>query len=185
MTSCRYVADVRRMYQDLSNVQVLGALSYDEVHKRWMPFCKNSIRLGFFSPSGFDLSRWDTEFYRQAGLPTEARWKNFKLGFPLPSVEQKNFSLVHQDESRKFFIDPSKLPEGEKVFVTPRSSIWDWLPELLSARELHFIDSFFLNLADLLWYHGYLRDIKLVFHRYAKSYNGARWPMLKAPWRIV
>lgn len=186
MTKCAYVHDVRRIYSDLPKLQVVGALSYEEVTRRWLPTCPNSIRLGFFGRK-FELKRWDLSFYEQANVPVENRWTKFKLGFQLPSPEKKDFALCHEDGGRYFHLNRDLLPAGEKVFITPRPSIWDWIPDLLAAKELHFIDSCFLNLADLLYAQGHLRDTRLVFHRYAKNYGQtpAKWPTLRAPWEVL
>lgn len=67
-----------------------------------------------------------------------------------------------------------------------KHSFWDWLPDILKASELHFVDSSYLNLAESLWHWGLLEDKRLVFHRYAKVQRyGSVPPVLRGPWEII
>lgn len=188
VTKTDYVRAVRATIEDLPNVQVLAALNYDEVRHRWIPQCPHNLRLGYFGDS-FNEAKWDSEMYRQAGIPFDARWTECR--FPMRLLRgckepKKGIALVHEDYDRKFLIRPEMLPSDLEIFrVNKRPSILDWLPDIYAAKELHFVDSSFLNLAESLHAMGALRDTTLVFHRYAKQYPGAsRWPELRAPWRI-
>lgn len=190
ITKTTYVPAVRATISDLTNVQVLAASDYNEVRNRWIPQCGvNVLKLGYFSDSGFDESKWDSEMYRMADIPFAARWtecrfpKKLLVGWKEP---KKAIALVHEEYERKFLIRPESLPSDVEVFrINKRGSILDWLPDIFSARELHFVDSAFLNLAESLWAVGVLPETQLVFHQYAKKYEGAsRWPELHAPWRI-
>lgn len=183
-----YIRAVRATVEDVSNVQVLAALSYEEVRKRWIPQCPKNLRLGYFADA-FDEARWDREMYRIAGIHFDARWTECR--FPMRLLKgskepKRNIALVHEDYERKFLIRPELLPSDLEVFkINKRPSILDWLPEIFSARELHFVDSSFLNLAESLHAMGALSNTTLIFHRYAKQYPGAaKWPELRAPWRI-
>lgn len=184
-----YIADVRRMFADLPNVQVLGAWDYDDARHRWLRAWPDALRLGFFG-ANFNETQWDREFYRQAGLSFDLRWDGFRLPpdlFPEPA-SQKSVALVHEDAARKFTIIPQLLPKGlDPVFITRRPSIWDWMPEILTAKELHFIDSSFLNLADSLYALGFLQKTRLVWHKYARPYarGKAGPPTMRAPWIVM
>lgn len=189
VTKTDYCPAVRETVADLQNVQVLAAQDYNEVRNRWIPNCPNSLKLGYFAEAGFDESKWDSEMYRIANIPFECRWSEFRLPIKLLAGRRepkKNIALVHEDVSRAFLIKPELLPPGLEIFrVNKRTSILNWLPEMFAAKELHFIDSSFLNLAESLHAMGALPNTTLVFHRYAKRYTGkSRWPELRAPWRI-
>jgi hypothetical protein len=186
----KYVFDVRRMFEDLPKVEVFGALGYGDVQHRWLPATPgdHAVKLGMFA-NGFNIKKWDQEFYRQAGLPFDARWTGFRLPPSLrlaePSLKEK-VALMHEDRARNFMLIKQLIPkELKQIIITKRKSFWDWLPEVLSSKELHFIDSSFLNLADSLYGLGYLRNTKLVYHKYAKSYSDAGPPQLRAPWHII
>jgi hypothetical protein len=127
--------------------------------------------------------------YRQAGMDYDLRWKNFMMPRKLwdkPTYTRKPVALFHEDPKRAFFVRRNMLPANmEHARIDQRPSILDWLPDIYAARELHFIDSSFLNLAESLYAMGFLRDKALVFHKYAKVYPGkAKWPQLRAPWMI-
>jgi hypothetical protein len=189
ITKTDYVRAVRATIEDLPNVQVLAALNYEEVRHRWIPQCPNNLRLGYFADS-FDEANFDSEMYRIAGMPFEARWSECRFPTRLLSGSKqpkKNIALVHEDYERNFLVRPEMLPNDMEIFrVNKRASILDWLPDVFAAKELHFIDSAFLNLAESLHAVGALSNTTLVFHRYAKRYGDsrARWPQLRAPWRV-
>lgn len=185
-----YINAVRATVADLQNVQVLASKGYDEVKNRWIPQCRDSacLKLGYFCEKGFDESKWDSEFYRQAGISFDARWTECRFPSKLltPQPEKRSVALVHEDEERKFFIKPEFLPSDLEILrITRRASILDWLPDMFSSKELHFIDSAFLNLAESLWAVGALTNTDMIFHQYVKYYPGkARWPELRGPWRV-
>lgn len=186
LVNAQYVFSVRRMVADLPNVRVTGTCGYQDVKEFWLPRWPQSLRLGFFRPEDqFDQLQWDREFYRQADVDFECRWSKFRLAEPLPDPAYMG-TLAHEDSARGYLLKRPLL--ASPYFIKPheRACILDWIPELLGARELHFIDSAFLNLAESLYALGQLRSTRLVFHRYAKTYPGkARWPTLRAPWEIL
>lgn len=190
ITKTDYVRAVRATIEDVPNVQVLAAIDYEEVKKRWIPQCPNNLRLGYFNELGFNEAKWDSEMYRQAEISFDTRWSEFRLpnrlvrGWKEP---KKNIALIHEDYDRNFLVRPNALPNDLEIFrINKRPSILDWMPEILAAKELHFVDSAFLNLAESLHAMGVLSNTALVFHRYAKVYPGyAKWPELRGPWRII
>ncbi len=189
ITKTDYVRAVRETVSDLPNVQVLAALGYDEVKTRWIPECPFNLRLGYFHGADFDEAKWDSEMYRMAGIPFDARWTECRFPMKLLSgfrQPKKPIALVHEDYDRKFLVNNEFLPKDLEIFrVNKRGSILDWLPDIFSASELHFVDSAFLNLAESLWAMGALPGTSLIFHRYAKTYGGkSRWPELRGPWRV-
>lgn len=177
-----YIKAVRQTISDVPNVQVLAALHEHEVRSRWFPHCPNRVGLGCFSERG-DIPQTDAELYQQAGVPFEARWSECK--FPKELLkgitgQKKQVALVY--ETPKLLIKPDFLPDKLDIFrIINRSSALDWLPEILSAQELHFIDSSYLKLAESLHAMNALPGTTLVFHKYAKGTEG---PELRAPWRI-
>lgn len=187
-TGPRAFPAVEKMYSDLPWVQVWWLTQYDEFkHPRWSGLTGGeTIQLGYFAKQGgFDVSKWDQEFYRQAEVPFDHKWSRFHLPPEIlkPAGERQNVALYHEDRSRGMGINPAFLPRNKSaVPIIRRSSFWDWLAEVQAASELHCIDSCFLNLADLLWAKGALRAERLVYHKYARK---SPPPVLHAPWEII
>jgi len=183
LTRRDYLDDVRLMYSDNPRIEIYGANNINVVRDDWVPQWPGAIKLGYFNQGTFDVKQWDKEFYRQAGVPFDARWGSFFApNIPLTPRPKDDFFLVHQDIRRHFNVDPRRLPMWQRVDIIRRPSFWDWLPEILRARELHFIDSAFLNLADTLWTMGLLNETRLVWHKYARPTEP---PTVRAPWEIL
>lgn len=177
-----YIHAVRQMISDVPNVQVLAATTDHEVRTRWLPQCPQQIRLGCFSDKG-DIPQSDADLYKQAGVSFDARWT--ECNFPKAlltgvTLTKQPIALVY--ETSKLLIKPEFLPRKLDIFrIVNRASALDWLPEMLSARELHFIDSSFLKLAESLHAMGALPGTTLIFHKYVKGTSG---PELRGPWKI-
>lgn len=83
------VEAVSFMFRDLKHVEVVGVKDDPEA----VLLCdqKNCLRLGYFSKYNFDPDIFDQEFYRQAHLPFEVRWEEFKVNVETqPSVIKKH-----------------------------------------------------------------------------------------------
>lgn len=177
-----YIHAIRQMISDVPNVQVLAALHEHEVRTRWLPQCPQRVGLGCFSERG-DIPQTDAELYQQAGVPFEARWTECRFPKSLlkgVTTTKKPIALVY--EAPNILVKPDFLPERLNIFrIINRESALDWLPDILSAQELHFIDSSFLKLAESLHAVGALPGTTLVFHKYAKGTPG---PELRGPWKI-
>lgn len=180
---------VRRMFSDLPNVRCWWLQNYEEFPRRWKGRCPGALCLGYFAPEGdlFKPEKWDREFYRQAGLSFDLRWEAFDLPKDLlgPDPVPRRAILWHQDPQRGYNIDLRRVPhpEGYDVWgITPDRPFWDWLPLVRAAEELHFIDSAFLNLAESLWFKGWLSARRLVYHAYARP---TATPILRGPWEVL
>jgi len=149
---------------------------------------KEVLGLGMFGAKPFDATRWDREMYRQANIPFQERWNNFRV-HRQPSTEikapKKSFIFVHEDESRGFVIDPARLPKGIQV-VRPdpkkAENVFQWWECIEKAREIHCIDSSFAILCDSL---PDLHAEAMTVHLYARkgalppSYTKPLWNILK------
>lgn len=178
-----YIHAVRQTISDVSNVQVLAATNEHEVKTRWLPQCPRNFRLGCFSDKG-DIPQSDAELYQQAGVSFDARWTECRFPNALLNGitnSKKPIALVY--ETPKLLVKPEFLPGKLDIFrIVNRASALDWLPEMLSASELHFIDSSFLKLAESLHAMGALPGTRLIFHKYVKGTSG---PELRGPWKIL
>lgn len=134
----------------------------------------------------FNPVKWDSEFYRQAGLPDSLKWDGFKLPSKMADhskLPNWNGLFVHEDRSRGFMINPKYLNnENEfKYSYTPiaKDPIVLAMDRIYSATEIHCIDSSMLNLADLM---ETPHCKSFVFHRYARK---GLPPTLKKNWEII
>lgn len=193
------ISAVTKMFSDLPNVRTFLVneynypVEYAKLGQEW----ERQIRIGYFSEAGVlwnsaTSGNWDQKFYEDAGINFEERWKSFSLPphmlIGMNSMERGNFALVHESPDRKYTIDRDLLPARiVKVEIHDRIDFWSWLPFLVCASELHFIDSCFLNLAESLYAIGLLRETKLVFHYYSKAriHHRSKAPVLKGPWKIL
>lgn len=105
--------------------------------------------------------RFDEDFYRQAGVPFEYRWKLFpklestaqtQLVAELLAPKSRNYIFLHEDESRGFVVDRS-LIRDDLAIVQPsldpaRFALVDYLDVLRGAVEIHCIESSFAALID-------------------------------------
>lgn len=122
--------------------------------------------------TNYRREEFDRCFYEQAGLAFETRWTGFRLVRD-PSIEltapTRPHAFVHEDPSRGFAIDRSRacfsgLPECTAV-AGVTGNIFAWLPCILSASEIHCIDSSFALLIDSLDIDS---SVRLFLHRYAR-----------------
>lgn len=194
VTKAAYHEPIRRMFTDVGNLEVIDGYDYPEIRENLIPKAMRKVRMGFFGPEGTDWHtvQWDKAFYDQAGVDFEVRWEKFLLSFDLYNCAyeadklQKRYPLIHDIPERGLSIDPEKIPPGNSLRILKSASFWDWLEPVCMAAELHFIDSAYLNLAESLYALGFLRDTKLVFHRYVKvAKHNSVPPVLRAPWVIL
>lgn len=146
------------------------------------------LRLGGHEDRNFlkGSGHFDEEFYRQAKVPFGYRWGAFKLPERPDDMflrDRRGCALICDDQTRGFKIRPSLMPVGVECFRPFRThTIFDWLPVILAAKEIHCIDSAFLNLVESLD----LGDKPLFFHRYARPHPDERlYPTLRKNWTVI
>jgi hypothetical protein len=171
------------MFSDLPNVKIVECCDYEEGRQRIEP---GALRLGYFNdePVNWRTVQWDRKFYEQAGACFDERWTSFRLPAEMTSEKSPETRVLsHEVPERGILIGRSLPPDV--LQLTRKNSFWDWLPHILSASELHFVDSSYLNLAESLWAIGLLPNTELHFHAYAKKrvYQSVP-PILRGPWKI-
>lgn len=139
--------------------------------------------------------RFDQIFYRMAGVPFEDKWNKFYLERHLDKEKDvfydelklkdtDEFIFVHDDAERPML--PSKLPTGIKIIKPDRRdiSIFDFLYTIERAKEVHCIDSSFLNLIDCIQLR---KDNNLYFHKYVKIHlvGEGGTPTTKLNWAVL
>lgn len=139
--------------------------------------------------------RFDQVFYKMANVPFEEKWNSFYFNRNLEEEKRvfydelklkddSEFIFVHDDKERP--IPADRLPKGIKIVKPDRRdiSIFDFLYTIEKAKEVHCIDSSFLNLIDCMQ----LRDDEnLYFHKYVKLHlvGEGGTPTTKLKWNIL
>lgn len=165
------------MFMDLKNVEVIGVK--DEAAAILLCHAKRCLRLGFYSEGGFDPVKFDQEFYRQAQVPFESRWDQFKIPGCFTSEPPKGeYAFMHDDLLRGFAIDRSKATLPIK-YPEQGQSLFSWIPTIEKAKEVHVINSSFLCLWDSI---PTSKDQKLFLHKYCRNTDH---PTLRKDWKIL
>jgi hypothetical protein len=177
----KYIHPIRQTIADVPNVQALAAWNDAEVLQRWIPQCPHNLCLGKFAK---DFDGRESELYRVARVPYDARWTECRFPAKLLSgyrEPKRPIALVY--ETTEFPVKGDFLPQDKEIFrVIHRTSALDWIPEMVSAQELHFIDSSFLTLAESLYATGALAGTNLIFHKYARPNRIDQ--ERRAPWKV-
>ena len=133
-------------------------------------------------------------FYRDANIDYEKRWDSFKYNRDLDAeqiINETNSKLdyifVHDDKKRNFCINERLLPNidvykpmhslSEKVETT----IFDYVPLLEKAKEIHCMDSSFAIMIDHI---PSLMDKDKYIHRYVRKGTGGG-PLYRNNWKII
>lgn len=178
------------MFRDDRNIEPI-VVEDDNEADEFVKVCRNAghdvLCLGYYGAPPFRHHSWDTDFYRQAGIPNHRRWSNFTChrqpSRELKVPKDKPYCLVHQDRKRGFFIDTKYLPSDLRIIeVDPdrTNNMFDWWEHIEFATELHLLDSCFAILADFL---PDLRARRVVVHEYAKP--GAVVPTYQRGFEVI
>lgn len=138
-----------------------------------------ALRLGYYGKD-FDPTKFDQEFYRQAGMDFEKRWSEFKLGSYKIQKEHSlgEFNFVHDDVKRGFEIDNFKC-QNNGFRLKPNSNLSSIISAIFYASEIHVINSSMLILADSIETPNAKR---LVLHHYARK---TIYPTLSKAWEVI
>lgn len=180
------VASCKFMWSDVPNIFVYGIDDDEDAIVKCQPALDYHIIYNglFLLTDGFDFSRWDKEFYRQAGIPFEQSWD----GWRVPPCDNcikppdEPYIFVHEDDKRGFWIDSALVPcdllhVSNTDVVT--QNIFEWTEVIRNASELHLMESCFAILADRL---DNLKARRLVIHAYARN---SRPPVYRKTWEIL
>lgn len=139
--------------------------------------------------------RFDQIFYDMAKVPFENKWGMFFLERDLEAEKNvfynelqlkdgEEFIFVHDDSERQ--IPNNRLPKNLKIIRPNRKdiSIFHFLYTIEKAKEVHCIDSSFLNLIDCIQLRN---DDNLFFHKYVKIHlvGEGGTPTTKLKWHIL
>lgn len=139
------------------------------------------LRIGIYNQSWAFLNKsFDQYFYEQAKIDFEESY-NYEIKdgkYPI-KIPPKPFCFIHDDSSRGFVIT-QKIPQGINI-VKPHQShtIFDFLPLLRFANEIHCMDSSFAIMID----RAKEINAKKYLHRYIRQNSG--FPSYRSNWTII
>lgn len=200
MTS--YHEEVKEMLKDVANIQVVsyGSELRAMAHRDLLRKCGyDMLNLGSYGPNWFDDKnrRLDANYYYQAGLSLESRWNSFRYVrnkeredelFKIFGCEMGEYIFVHDDASRNFNIDESRLPSGFRIIrpdlkLAKRFRFFDYLKIIENASEIHCMESSFGALIESLeiplpkFAHRYARPEAKADRRHEFTYK-SNWEVL-------
>ena len=174
---CRaqYYESVKQLYGDLDNFELLiinNETEVDQISNNWKG---KKLTIGFENLQ--DWNHFDKDFYRILNVNFEERWNSFTI--PRDYMEEANllneiklpekFAFVHDDQARGYLINDNFIRQDLKI-IKPylTKSIFDWVPVLEKAKEIHCICSSFKHLTDslenvsaeLFYHHSYVNSGK-------------------------
>jgi len=187
---------VKHLCDGYNNIEISSVKDDNEVKTivdRWLT--RGEIKPSNIVPVGIYNSTWhhfnkkvgfDKYFYEQIALDFQESYNIEINEGPEPvqdfQIPNKPFTFVHDDPSRNFNIDIFKYVDHQKyIVVKPWQSktIFDFLPLLKRAKEIHCMDSCFALMID----RAKGIDAKKYLHRYIRknSFN----PSYKNDWKII
>lgn len=123
------------------------------------------VRTGDFNRCEYDRNRFVEEFARHAGVPVDTSWENFPIIEPPPTpIEPPTtpFDFVHDLPEEGAAIERMNDSEVRPTWSEAHANLFEWLPVIRAAREIHCVDSAFANLVDRLPVE--MAPGRLVFH---------------------
>ncbi len=170
---------VRFMFKDLPGIEAIPIK--DQADAILMCHKKQCLKLGWYAGGSFNPTTFDQEFYLQASVPFQERWKSFKVDYQLIKEPIKGVIFLHEDQERGFSINRSHLNSSNLYMPTKsgKPKFFDHMWQIMHASEIHCINSSFLCLIDSLPDDKHQR---LCFHHYARPTD---YPTLKREWEII
>lgn len=181
------VKSVEHMCEGLENVSVVGVKDDNEAIEKIMLTDKRLISVGMFGDNwkydqdGFDRCFYDQVSYMGLKYKDSFSWKARDGKNSQMIIEKlyngKDFCFVHDDPSRGYNINvETDLPIVRNTIQS--ETIFDYLPLIKLAREVHCMDSSFALMID----RADVRCEKFI-HRKIRKHDG--WPTYQKKWNIV
>jgi len=194
----KYLQHISYMYRDLQNIKFI-AMDDSEV-RSFMQFNNNNYLIIGHTPEYFKKIKtgihFDEGFYNMVEIPLENKWDNFYFERDIEKEKHAFYNLINLKDDEEFIVvhdDPKNnrnfkseyIPKNIKIINPnnfPEVGIFDFLYTFEKAKELHLMNSSFLNLIDCIQ----LQTNKLILHSYARKDMGDNPnPKLKLNWTIL
>lgn len=197
-------ASVKTMLRGVRNVIILPPANLNPVRlqsalrRLFEILGLETLSLGFFG-QGFltksELTKFDQNFYLQAGFTFDNRWTKFSFPrnlnreekvFARYGVKPQSYIFLHEDTERGFIIDRTRITSDLPV-VSPQNvdsiGFFDYALLIEQAAELHCIESSFAALIEGMdlhqpkFAHRYARPEAITNPRYEFTYR-SDWEIL-------
>lgn len=172
---------LRHMFEDLPEIKFLVVSTEEEMLKAAEG--RDVFKLGKYSSLPFESRFWDRDFYHQAGVDFSQRYDGFKIPASVKDgnrlIVNHDYCFLHEDQERGFLANrfaPAQMPT---LIPTGFESIFDYVPFIRGAKEVHCIDSCFVALIDSL---PACNSQHLFLHKYARQ---SVPPILRRDWRVL
>jgi hypothetical protein len=168
-----------------------------ECNKKIEQFIEKNTTLPIISlrPDKRSGYSFDALTYKEANIPLECKWSRFfvqrKKGQEkwvyqnTLELKKDEYVFVHDDWDRGYKINDKYLPTGGLRIIRSNEGsmldIFSYLKVIENAKEVHCIDSCFLNLIDCMQ----LRNEGLFFHQYVRRSNQFVTPTLRLDWEVL
>jgi hypothetical protein len=184
-TTLTNLGNLKQLLSGVSNSRIqLYKSSYDNLIMDAHAVLLNKLKFGVLrlGYSGRDFfvnpkMRLDENFYMQAGVNLSERWDSFKIErdyeresqlFDLLVPKDGPYIFLHEDPTRNFIIDRTKLPINIPIVkpdpsLSKQFTVFDYLKIIENSTEIHCIESSFCALIESMQY-----DIPKFAHRYAR-----------------
>lgn len=129
----------------------------------------------------------DQWYYRQAGVPFECKWSEFKARKCPTQVEypKEPYFFVHQDGSRGLLVDCFN-PNGRRIVYNTSvfsANLFELEDLLVNAEELHLIES---SIANWVEHMQQIKNKPLFLYDAKKNYGTPGFPAyIRSDWTII
>jgi|MDSZ01.2.fsa_nt_gb hypothetical protein len=178
------VKSIEHMCSELENVVVLGVPDDETAMQVVRVWPDERILVGIFGENWhYQPNEFDKVFYEQLSIDMEQsfNWTPKDGSQSQKIIDQlcpeEDFCFVHDDTGRDFEIKlETKLPIVRNTIMS--ETIFDYLPLIRKAKEIHCMDSSFALMIDR-------SDIKVkkFLHRYLRKESGI--PTYQSEWEII
>jgi len=187
------IKNILTMYHDDPKIKVI-AMDDGEV-KTFMAINQNNNylivgheKLTHIMNTQRNQKLFDEIMYELAEVPIEYKWEKFKYQRNLVREKEVYYDILGlTDDSEFIFIHESnydpvnkQIPKNIQIIRPDNKDvgIFDYLYTISKAKEVHVMNSSFMNLIDCIQ----LRNDNLYYHEYARPNINA---VLRLPWNVI
>tara|TARA_R110001599_G_scaffold166503_1_gene355993 strand:+ start:6100 stop:6783 length:684 start_codon:yes stop_codon:yes gene_type:complete len=176
----RNLSNVSYMYRDLPNLELISVVSdsqADNILSKLDPSIKR-VKVGFNRlPEFMDPLTFDEAFYKIANFDFKVRFEYFYLERELDKEKDvmdrinptgEKYIFIHDDKSRGFAIDESRITSGYKKIYNDNSiPLFHCIGLIENAEEVHVMQSSIKDLINSFK----LGKPRFFLHEYVRNYN--------------